>query len=399
MRLRSGLWLSIIRYPNQPNQVRVLTVTPSLGPTLHVQPGRDVYPIWVHPSSVAARFRDAAIVNAGFVSNGVPVHASLVDGELWTSGTQIADALALTPTGDRAFIGAPSLSIIAQPVGFPSFKVSNWNARLPQAEKVSAYTSRGGNVVPPPGLASPTGTDPAWCAARLVPTTGIGWTGPRRVGLTRTYVVQDRPETCLQTREAIGPIGGSVVLAGRAGRVGAQTIQTLSVGETIRLTWSFAGWPGVTDVIGGDPLLVSRGLNVAPAPVPGDSYFYYDNPRTAAGVNAGCVDARPSTVCRISLVTVDGRQTDTGWSAGWTLRQLARQLVRQGDVRALNFDGGGSTEMWVRRLGPYCRSRPQTGGCLVDRPSDASGERSTTISIGVRAGLDPGEVLLPRRGS
>jgi hypothetical protein len=398
IRLGPGLWLTVIRYPRQPNEVRILTITPSLGPRLDVQPGRDTYPIWVRPSTVAARLGDVAIVNAGFVAKGVPIHASLIDGELWTSGTATADALALTRKGDRAFIGKPSLSIVARPEGGAAFKVANWNARLPKAVRISAYTSRGGNITPPPGIATPKDQDPAWCAARLVPTTTIGWTGPLQAGITRSYVVQDRPDPCPRTREAIGPVSGSVVLAGRAGTVGGRAVRALTLGTTIHLTWSFAGWPGVTDVIGGEPMLVDRGVNVAPGPRPGDPYFYYDNPRTAAGVNAGCVDARPDTVCRVTLITVDGRQTARRWSAGWTLRQLAKQLVGRDVVRAVNFDGGGSTEMWVRRVGPYCRSRPATGGCLVDRPSDRGGERATTVSIGVLPGTDPGELLRPRRG-
>ena len=389
VKLRAGLWLTVMKYPRGPNEIRILTITPSQGPTLDVQPGRDLYPIWVHPSAVAARFGDVAIVNAAFVSNGVPVHTSLVDGELWTSGTQTADALAITPDGKRAFIGTPTLSIAARPLGGAVFDVANWNANPPRAEKISGYTSRGGNATPPPGVDTPTDIGPAWCAARLVPTTGIRWTGPRRVGITRTYVVEDRPDPCPRTRETMGTTPGTVVLAGRNRRDGGNVIQSLEVGSTIQLTWSFARWPGVTDVIGGEPLLVSRSLNVAPAPQPGDPYFYFDNPRTAAGVNAGCLDALPLTVCRITLVTVDGRQTDTGWSAGWTLRQLGRQLVRRNVVRAINFDGGGSTEMWVSRIGRYCHYRPVTGGCLVNKPSDTDGERATTVSIGVLPGIDP----------
>ena len=398
VRLHSGLWLTVIRYPHQPNEVRILTVTPSLGPTLDVQPGRDTYPIWVHPSTVAARHGDLAIVNAAFVTSGVPVHASLVDGELWTSGTETADALAVTPDGDRAFVGRPVLSMAARLQDGVAFPVANWNARLPKAARVSAYTSRGGNVTPPPGLTSPAGTDPSWCAARLTPTTDIGWTGVRRTGLMRAYVVEDQPDPCPQTPERVGPTSGAVVLAGRAGTDGGRRIRALMPGDAIQLAWSFAGWPGVTDVVGGTPILVSQGRNVAPALAPGESYFYSRNPRTAAGVNAGCVDARPDTVCQITIVTVDGRQTDQGWSAGWTLRQLAAQLVRRGVARAINFDGGGSTEMWVRRPGPYCRSRPATGGCLVDKPSDAGGERATTVSIGILGRPDPGEVREPRRG-
>jgi hypothetical protein len=195
---------------------------------------------------------------------------------------------------------------------------------------------------------------------------------------------------------SIGPTSGAVVLAGRGGTVGGHLVRALTVGATVHLSWSFAGWPDVTDVMGGLPLLVRGGRNIAQAPQPGQSYFYYRNPRTALGVNAGCLDDRHDTVCKVMLATVDGRQPR--WSVGWTLRQMAALLVRRGAVRAINFDGGGSTEMWVRHLGRYCHGRPATGGCFVDRPSDRSGERSTSVSIGVLPGPDPGESHLQGTG-
>jgi hypothetical protein len=393
IQLGPGLWLTVIRYPLQPNEVRILTVTPSVGPRLDAQPGRENYPIFVHPSTVAARMGDVAIVNAAFTANGAPVHASLVDGELWTSGTETAQAFALTPNGRRAFIGKPSLSMHGQVRDGASFRVTDWNARPPKGSGISAYTSRGGKVTPPPGVASASAKDPTWCAARLVPTTDIAWTGPLRVGITRTYTVEDQPDPCLKSAESIGSVSGSVVLDGRSGTVGGHVIRALSPGDTVHLAWSFAGWPGVTDVIGGEPLLVSAGHNVAPAPKPGDPYFFYKNPRTAAGVDAGCLDANAATLCKVTIVTVDGRRVTDHWSRGWLLRQLATQFLQRGVVRAINFDGGGSTEMWVKAVGPYCRSRPPTGGCLVDRPSDATGERTTTVSLGVLPGSDPGETL------
>ncbi|MFD0021634.1 phosphodiester glycosidase family protein [Streptomyces sp. NPDC058382] len=82
-------------------------------------------------------------------------------------------------------------------------------------------------------------------------------------------------------------------------------------------------------------------------------------PRTMAGV-----DARG----RLILATVDGRQS--GGSEGFTLHEAAVFMRSLGAVNALNLDGGGSTAMAV-------------GGVLVNRPSDATGERAVggTIQI------------------
>ncbi|MFF4213114.1 phosphodiester glycosidase family protein [Streptomyces sp. NPDC001796] len=82
-------------------------------------------------------------------------------------------------------------------------------------------------------------------------------------------------------------------------------------------------------------------------------------PRTMAGV-----DARG----RLLLVTVDGRLT--GGSEGFTLREAAEFMRSLGAVEALNLDGGGSTAMAV-------------DGALVNRPSDATGERAVGDTVQV----------------
>ncbi|MCG3088178.1 S-layer homology domain-containing protein [Sporosarcina cyprini] len=51
---------------------------------------------------------------------------------------------------------------------------------------------------------------------------------------------------------------------------------------------------------------------------------------------------------QVHLVTVDSR---SGYSSGMTLTQFANYLAAQGYDRALNFDGGGSTTMGIRKHG------------------------------------------------
>ncbi|WP_320781524.1 phosphodiester glycosidase family protein [Streptomyces sp. CRN 30] len=82
-------------------------------------------------------------------------------------------------------------------------------------------------------------------------------------------------------------------------------------------------------------------------------------PRTMAGV-----DARG----RLLLATVDGRRS--GGSEGMTLQEGAAFMRSLGAVDALNLDGGGSTAMAV-------------DGELVNRPSDAAGERAVGDTIQV----------------
>jgi exopolysaccharide biosynthesis protein len=84
--------------------------------------------------------------------------------------------------------------------------------------------------------------------------------------------------------------------------------------------------------------------------------FYYRfgvrrNPRTLAGVRADGT---------LLLVTVDGRRP--GWSVGASFAEEAAIMQALGAVDAVNLDGGGSTTMTI-------------GASLVNRPSDATGER------------------------
>jgi exopolysaccharide biosynthesis protein len=59
------------------------------------------------------------------------------------------------------------------------------------------------------------------------------------------------------------------------------------------------------------------------------------------------------------LLVVDGRSAG---SRGATLEEAAGLFVEFGAEEALNFDGGGSTTLWV-------------GGEVVNAPSDKTGER------------------------
>ena len=112
-------------------------------------------------------------------------------------------------------------------------------------------------------------------------------------------------------------------------------------------------------VAGAGPLLLENGqVNVrvreeAIAP----DIAYGRAPRTGAGVTADGT---------VLLMVVDGRSQN---SAGMTLKEFAQYLKRFGAVSAVNFDGGGSSEMVL-------------DGRIMNRPSDGS-ERPVSIGLGV----------------
>jgi exopolysaccharide biosynthesis protein len=100
--------------------------------------------------------------------------------------------------------------------------------------------------------------------------------------------------------------------------------------------------------LGGRPLLLWNGKDVAPASCPG-GLCSERHPRTATGLSK---DEK-----LLYLVVVDGRRPG---AAGMTLPELAAFMKGLGAHWALNHDGGGSSAMWI------------DGSGIVNVPSDGS---------------------------
>ena len=112
-------------------------------------------------------------------------------------------------------------------------------------------------------------------------------------------------------------------------------------------------------VAGAGPLLLENGqvnVRIREEAIAPDIAFGRA-PRTGAGVTADGT---------VLLMVVDGRSQN---SAGMTLKEFAQYLKRFGAVSAVNFDGGGSSEMVL-------------DGRIMNRPSDGS-ERPVSIGLGV----------------
>lgn len=112
-------------------------------------------------------------------------------------------------------------------------------------------------------------------------------------------------------------------------------------------------------VLGGGPSLVENGrVNVRSREESIAADIAYGRaPRTGVGVK------EDGTVL---LMVVDGRST---YSAGMTLKEFGEYFKRFGVKEAVNFDGGGSSEMVLDRK-------------IMNRPSDG-GERPISIGLGV----------------
>lgn len=169
------------------------------------------------------------------------------------------------------------------------------------------------------------------------------------------------------------PRGGGVLVLGRtAPRELRARLLILATGRrmvdvSVRLTPRHP-----KEAVGGFPVLVRDSAEVAGLDSAGATTFApVRHPRTVVALGAG---GR-----RLFLITVDGRQPDH--SAGMTLRELARLSLALGATEALNLDGGGSTTMIVaRRVGDSYRHQ------VVNRPSDAQGERAVGNALAIVAG-------------
>ncbi|MEO7456107.1 MAG: phosphodiester glycosidase family protein, partial [Gemmatimonadaceae bacterium] len=151
------------------------------------------------------------------------------------------------------------------------------------------------------------------------------------------------------------PPGGAVLSAYGAG-VRATEVKALTEGDTVRVVLATSPRVRPTLLIGGWPRLLADGKSVA-----GESAFIegtisrnaeMKHPRTAIGYSR---DGRT-----LYILAVDGRSTA---SVGLTLVELATVMRKLGAWNAMNFDGGGSTTMVI-------------DGAVVNKPSDATGERA-----------------------
>lgn len=118
--------------------------------------------------------------------------------------------------------------------------------------------------------------------------------------------------------------------------------------------------PWMYSVVGGNPLVVDNGLPVKPADCA--PHFCDRHPRSAIGLSQ---DGKT-----LILLAVDGRKPD---SKGMTTEQVGKLMASLGAHRALNFDGGGSTALFIK------------GSGVVNRPSDGQ-ERVVANHIGVCKG-------------
>ncbi|MBA2294282.1 MAG: phosphodiester glycosidase family protein, partial [Actinobacteria bacterium] len=153
------------------------------------------------------------------------------------------------------------------------------------------------------------------------------------------------------------PQGGAVLVA--RGTAAARLAEEAPIGTNVTLRIIFRPeWTGITEAVGGGPVLVRSGGPVFRAHEAFlSSQLAPRHPRTGVGQLADG---------RILLVVTDGRRP--GYSVGMTNFELAQTLVRLGAVTGSALDGGGSSTLAF-------------DGSLLNRPSDPGGERPVTNTL------------------
>jgi hypothetical protein len=382
---RPGLTLTTVRYADGPVEVRVLEFVPKPSATGYtVEPGINGPVITSHatPSSIASGLGAVAALNGDFALDGEPAHFNAVDGDIRTSGIMNGSGFAISKDEKFAWANRPDWVISADASNATGFRIDHWNGDDrdgpggPVLGEITAYTKDGGTKQSP---------DVDTCAVRLINPGPRTWSNVTKTAVTRTWDIGQR--VCQHDPLAIGSDPGNVVLNSRQTGVGADALNALPLNGTVTISWRLAGWPGVIEAVGGQPVVVDAGVNVGPPPTTGSSYFYKPNPRTAIGITQGCSDTDTTTVCKVIYMVVDGRQD--GWSVGMTLKALGDEMLKFDAYYAVNIDGGGGTSMWLKDKGPWCIT-DTNGGCIVDKPSDGS-ERATLTAMLVLQGKDANE--------
>jgi len=176
-------------------------------------------------------------------------------------------------------------------------------------------------------------------------------------GFGSDYIVNNEKIIGIAHGNSAIPPGGVVLSAHGTME---KALAGLKVGDTIKISQTLGDiWDKTTDAIGAGPRLVKDGSVL----VTGKEESFPSDitvgraPRTAVGV---------TKEGHLILFVVDGRRQS---SIGMTLSELAQFMQDLGAVDAMNFDGGGSSEMVIK-------------GRAVNSPSDGH-ERSVGVALGI----------------
>lgn len=358
--LAPGVTLTRIVNSTGPKRAWTVEFVPSAtAATLDVATPKKSLPGKALTSAMGTAHLGLAAINGDFGTTR-PDHVLAQDADLWQTGVNGGANFAVAQDESAVYVGRPSTRVTAfTPAG--QFQVDLWNQNSPTSTQAAGYSPRGGSAANPPSNA---------CSVRLTKSGDRMWAA-NYGGVKQAYIVTTAP-VCSSTAMAEN---GKVVLSTPTAGTKAPAIKALKLNDVVTVKWTL-GWPKVLDSIGGTPMLVAGGVNVAPTTCTNCGR----QPRTAIGVKADGT---------VVMAVLDGRRS--GWSVGMTMTQWADFLIGEGVVNAVNLDGGGSTTMWISdAANALCQSQtafPTATGCLVNKPS-MDYERTVNTAVAVIPGAD-----------
>lgn len=297
----------------------VLSIDPTSPSALDVTTARSSLPGFVATGTMVANAGAIAGVNGDFgVYPGRPLHLLVEDGNILQTSLANRSEVSFATTADRSvsWAGPMDVSITATRSGHDPITVSRWNQGAPGPRQIAGYSGFGGTLETPA---------PSSCYVRLAATGALSWRDGQD-GTERLYTVDAK-----RCGETPMDVSGGIVLSAQVGAGGERRLLHFDLGDEVTVGWS-AGRPGVTDIIGGNRLLVSNG-EVAVGPC--SEYICWKQPRTSIGSTADGT---------ILLVVVEGRSAK---SRGLSLVAFGRLMKKLGAQKAINMDGGGSSTMIV----------------------------------------------------
>jgi hypothetical protein len=262
-------------------------------------------------------------------------------------------------SGGRLVFG----TVRAQPIAFQlpggqTASVESLNAAPKSDTQVGAYPTAGARVAIPLGdQAVILELTPFATSVRAPAGVATFAAGPAAYALHQSA----RPVQYLTTpisRPAAGathvtvPVGGAVLIVRSGGSAAAGFDQLLSQAQPrVEVNVTDQAWAGVTDVMGGKPILVSGGVAVTTRPATMTDYQWAaTTARIAVGETAGG---------RGVIAMLNGGNRS---AAGGDATQLAATLLQLGVQNAIAFDAGPVPEMYSLRY----RNRtclPSPGWC------------------------------------
>lgn len=280
-------------------------------------------------------------INADFFSKSSPCGITVVDNEVYGS-TQSSGWYLFGMNANRIpMIGTGELAITVTSASGKNFSCHKLN-RPRTANDLVVYTPRFGGS---------TGTDADGTEVLIKPIDNNNNLTP---GTQVTMKIVSAP--VVGTGNAAIP-SGSYILSGNG--LAATFLNDLKTGDEVKMRCAirFNGITGgkVVQALGGCPAILSDGKVLDTDKVL--DHLSSAQPRTAVGFNA----ARDTLV----MLVADGR---SAISVGPISKVLAGMMKCAGCSEALNFDGGGSTELYTDKFG------------IVNVPSDG-GERKVTDGL------------------